>query len=431
MNVLLIVFLTLLNGIFAMSELAMTASRKVRLMAMAEAGDKGARAALKLAEEPTRMLSTVQVGITSIGLFNGIIGEAAFAQGLAEQLLSWGTPEALARPIATFSVVVVLAYITLIFGEMVPKRIGLLYPEAVARVVARPMDLLATATVPFIRLISWSTETVLRLLRIDTQHARLVTEEEISASLDEGMDAGVIEKHERRMVENVFHLDDRPLTSIMLPRSAIDWFDAQDTIEVALEKISRSLDGNDKVHSWYPVCRDDLDHVLGIVSLAQLLLHPYREVRLDALMHAPVFVPETLSGMELLEQFRQRSGRMVFVVDEYGVLQGLLTPRDMLEAITGELKPDSHAQAWATQMPDGDWQLDGSMPLAELKSRLEIDDDLPDEDKGLYNTLAGLLMAQSGRLMQVGESVACAGWRFDVLELEGRRVAQVHAQRLA
>ena len=431
MNVLLIVFLTLLNGIFAMSELAMTASRKVRLMAMAEAGDKGARAALKLAEEPTRMLSTVQVGITSIGLFNGIIGEAAFAQGLAEQLLSWGTPEALARPIATFSVVVVLAYITLIFGEMVPKRIGLLYPEAVARVVARPMDLLATATVPFIRLISWSTETVLRLLRIDTQHARLVTEEEISASLDEGMDAGVIEKHERRMVENVFHLDDRPLTSIMLPRSAIDWFDAQDTIEVALEKISRSLDGNDKVHSWYPVCRDDLDHVLGIVSLAQLLLHPYREVRLDALMHAPVFVPETLSGMELLEQFRQRSGRMVFVVDEYGVLQGLLTPRDMLEAITGELKPDSHAQAWATQMPDGDWQLDGSMPLAELKSRLEIDDELPDEDKGLYNTLAGLLMAQSGRLMQVGESVACAGWRFDVLELEGRRVAQVHAQRLS
>ena len=431
MNVLLIVFLTLLNGAFAMSELAMTASRKVRLMAMAEAGDKGARAALKLAEEPTRMLSTVQVGITSIGLFNGIIGEAAFAQGLAEQLLSWGTPEALARPIATFSVVVVLAYITLIFGEMVPKRIGLLYPEAVARVVARPMDLLATATVPFIRLISWSTETVLRLLRIDTQHARLVTEEEISASLDEGMDAGVIEKHERRMVENVFHLDDRPLTSIMLPRSAIDWFDAQDTIEVALEKISGSLDGNDKVHSWYPVCRDDLDHVLGIVSLAQLLLHPYREVRLDALMHAPVFVPETLSGMELLEQFRQRSGRMVFVVDEYGVLQGLLTPRDMLEAITGELKPDSHAQAWATQMPDGDWQLDGSMPLAELKSRLEIDAELPDEDKGLYNTLAGLLMAQSGRLMQVGESVACAGWRFDVLELEGRRVAQVHAQRLS
>lgn len=431
MNVLLIVFLTLLNGAFAMSELAMTASRKVRLMAMAEAGDKGARAALKLAEEPTRMLSTVQVGITSIGLFNGIIGEAAFAQGLAEQLLSWGTPEALARPIATFSVVVVLAYITLIFGEMVPKRIGLLYPEAVARVVARPMDLLATATVPFIRLISWSTETVLRLLRIDTQHARLVTEEEISASLDEGLDAGVIEKHERRMVENVFHLDDRPLTSIMLPRSAIDWFDAQDTIEVALEKISRSLDGNDKVHSWYPVCRDDLDHVLGIVSLAQLLLHPYREVRLDALMHAPVFVPETLSGMELLEQFRQRSGRMVFVVDEYGVLQGLLTPRDMLEAITGELQPDSQAQAWATQMPDGDWQLDGSMPLAELKSRLEIDDDLPDEDKGLYNTLAGLLMAQSGRLMQVGESVACAGWRFDVLELDGRRVAQVHAQRLA
>ena len=431
MNVLLIVFLTLLNGAFAMSELAMTASRKVRLMAMAEAGDKGAKAALKLAEEPTRMLSTVQVGITLTMMINSIVGEAAFSGDLAVWLLQWGMSETVAKPLATALVVSSLAFFTLIFGEMAPKRIGLLFPEAVARVTAIPMTWMATATSPFIFLISWCTEAVLRLLRVNTKHARLVTEEEISASLDEGMDAGVIEKHERRMVENVFHLDDRPLTSLMLPRSAIDWFDAQDTIEVALEKISRSLDGNDKVHSWYPVCRDDLDHVLGIVSLAQLLLHPYREVRLDALMHAPVFVPETLSGMELLEQFRQRSGRMVFVVDEYGVLQGLLTPRDMLEAITGELQPDSQAQAWATQMPDGDWQLDGSMPLAELKSRLEIDDDLPDEDKGLYNTLAGLLMAQSGRLMQVGESVACAGWRFDVLELDGRRVAQVHAQRLA
>ena len=204
MEILLILFLTLLNALFAMSELAMSTARKVRLAAMAESGDKGAAAAIKLADEPTRMLSTVQVGITSIGLLNGIVGEAAFAAGVATQLQSWGAPEAVARPIATFSVVVVLAYITLIFGEMVPKRIGLLYPEVVARWVARPMNFLATATAPFIRLISWSTETMLRLLRINTNNARLVTEEEITASLDEGLDAGVIEKHERRMVEMFF-----------------------------------------------------------------------------------------------------------------------------------------------------------------------------------------------------------------------------------
>jgi putative hemolysin len=430
MEILLILGLTLLNALFAMSELAMSTARKVRLAAMADAGDKGAAAAIKLADEPTRMLSTVQVGITSIGLLNGIVGEAAFAAGVATQLQVWGMPEALARPTATFSVVVVLAYITLIFGEMVPKRIGLLYPELVARWVARPMNFLATATAPFIKLISWSTETVLRLLRINTNQARLVTEEEISASLDEGMDAGVIEKHERRMVENVFHLDDRPLTSIMLPRADIHWFAATETVAGAMRSIQNHMQQADRAHSWYPVCRDDLDHVLGIVSLAQLLLHPEPDTQLENLIMPSVFVPETLTGMELLEQFRLRAGRMVFVVDEYGVLQGLLTPRDMLEAITGELKPELQAQAWALQQADGSWLLDALMPLAELKIRLEIEDDFPDEDTGVYNTLGGLLMAQKGRLLRVGDSLQRAGWRFEVLSLEGRRAEQVRAHRI-
>ena len=430
MEVLFILFLTLLNALFAMSELAMSTARKIRLTAMAEAGDKGAEAALKLADEPTRMLSTVQVGITSIGLLNGIVGEAAFAAGVAEQLQSWGAPEAVARPIATFSVVVALAYITLIFGEMVPKRIGLLYPEAVARWVARPMNFLATATAPFIRLISWSTETMLRLLRINTQQSRQVTEEEISASLDEGLDAGLIEKQERRMVENVFHLDDRPLTSIMLPRVDIHWFRAEETVAGAMRSIQGHMQHADRAHSWYPICRDDLDHVVGIVSLAQLLLHPEPEAALESLMLPPVFVPETLTGLELLEQFRLRAGRMVFVVDEYGVLQGLLTPRDLLEAITGELKPELQTHAWAQALADGSWQLDALMPLAELKTRLDIDADLPDEDAGVYNTLGGLLMAQKGRLLRVGDVLECAGWRFEVLNLEGRRAGQVTARLL-
>ncbi len=436
MEIFLLAFLTVLNGLFAMSELAMSTARKIRLTAMAESGDQGAAVALKLADEPTRMLSTVQVGITSIGLLNGIVGEAAFASGVAAQLQSWGAPEAFARPAATFSVVVALAYITLIFGEMVPKRIGLLYPEAVARWVARPMDFLATATSPFIKLISWSTETVLALLRINTSQARLVTEEEIAASLDEGLDAGVIEKNERRMVENVFHLDDRPLTSIMLPRVDIRWFGADETVSAALQRIQHRLQEqiqgqgaeNARAHSWYPVCRDDLDHVVGIISLAQLLLHPEPDTPLEQLCIAPVFVPETLTGLELLEQFRLRAGRMVFVVDEYGVLQGLLTPRDLLEAITGELKPDHQASAWALQQADGSWLLDGLMPLSELKTRLELDEDLPDEDAGIYNTLGGLLMAQKGRLLRVGDVQLCAGWRFEVLSLEGRRAAQIAAR---
>ena len=431
MDFLLIALLTLLNGVFAMSELALASSRKARLAAMAQSGDKGAQAALDLLDNPTQFLSSVQVGITSIGMINGIIGEAAFSSKLAAWLQGLGAAEGAASIAATALVVTIITFITIVFGELVPKRIGQLYPETVARLVARPMTWVARIAKPFVRLLSLSTQGVLAVLRVDNAAARAVTEEEIVASLAEGRDAGVIEHHEHQMVQNVFHLDDRPLTSIMVPRSDVQWLDASHTVAQALQLASAA--GDKGSHSWYPVCRSSLDDVVGVISVARLLELGGLQSggQIGDYVQPAVFLPETLSGMEPLEQFRARSGRMVFVVDEYGVLQGLLTPRDMLEAITGELQPDSQAQAWATQMPDGDWQLDGSMPLAELKSRLEIDAELPDEDKGLYNTLAGLLMAQSGRLMQVGESVACAGWRFDVLELEGRRVAQVHAQRLS
>ncbi len=433
MEVILIIFLTLLNGLFAMSELALSTARRARLKPLADKGDGKAAVALKLAEEPTRMLSAVQVGITSIGLLNGIVGEAAFAQGLSEHLLAWGAPEGLARPLATFLVVVGLAYITLIFGEMVPKRIGLLFPETVARYMAIPMDMLATVAGPFVRLIAWSTETVLRLMRVNTQQERGVTEDEIDASLDEALQAGLFEKHERRMVDNVFHLDERPLTSLMLPRSDIAWFDARLSVKQALHNIAQAVQSAGQTHSWYPVCRDDLDHVIGVVGVSQLL--PYAaeqgDLPLEDCLLPPVFVPETLTGMEMLEQFRLQAARMVFVVDEYGALQGLLTPRDLLEAITGELMPELQEEAWALPLPQGGWQLDGLMPLTELKSRLDIEHDLPDEELGIYNTLAGLLMARVGRLLRQGDVIECAGWRFEVTALEGRRVAQVLAYPLA
>lgn len=432
MEILFILLLTALNAIFAMSELALSTARKARLATAAAAGDKGAQVALKLQEDSTSMLSTVQVGITSIGLLNGIIGEAAFATGVSSWLLRWGMPEGVAGPLATFVVVVGLAYITLIFGEMVPKRIGLLFPEAVARYIAIPMDMLAKAVGPFVRFIAWSTHAVLRLLRVNTADTRQVTEAEIAASLDEGLQAGLFEKHERRMVANVFHLDDRPLTSIMLPRAEIIWFEAADTVASVLARIVESLPQEQRVHAWYPVCKGDLDHVLGTVSSAQLLAQGRQsQMPLEDLMLPAIFVPETLTGMDMLEQFRIQAVRMVFVVDEYGALQGLLTPHDLLEAITGELKPELQEDAWALQLPDGSWQLDGLMPLAELKARLDIEQNLPEEDKGYYNTLAGLLMARTGRLLHVGDVLECAGWRFEVQKLEGRRVVQVAASAIS
>jgi len=411
MEVFLIVLLTLLNGVFAMSELALTASRKVRLQTMSEAGDKGAQAALALLDNPTQFLSTVQVGITSIGMLNAIVGEAAFSDTVSHWLENYLTVSHRAAELsATAIVVTVITFVTILFGELVPKRIGQLYPEAVARVVSRPMKWVATIAKPFVNLLSVCTHGMLKVLRIDTADNRAVTEAEISASLEEGVDAGIIEQHEHQMVRNVFHLDDRPLTSIMLPRSDVEWLDAASTVAQCLEHVSSR--GGRGAHSWYPVCRGSLDEVLGLVSVARLLaLGADFDGSVESIAAPAVFMPETISGMELIAQFRTTAARMVFVVDEYGVVQGLLTPHDLLEAITGELQPDIQAQAWATQQVDGNWLLDGLMPVGELKARLEIEE-LPGEDRGRYNTLAGLLMAVCGHLPSVGERIDCAMWQL-------------------
>lgn len=436
MDFLLIAFLTLLNGVFAMSEMALASSRKARLSAMGESGDKGAQAALGLLDNPTQFLSSVQVGITSIGMLNGIIGEAAFSSGLAAWIQTFGAPPRASEITATALVVTVITFITIVFGELVPKRIGQLYPETVARLVSRPMMWVATGFKPFVRLLSISTQAVLKLLRIDNTAGRAVTEEEIAASLEEGVDAGLIEEHEHQMVQNVFLLDDRLLTSLMLPRSDIEWLDASDTVAQAIAKAGATG------HSWYPVCRGSLDDVVGVVNVAKLLALrgqiqpvpsgngpgavPSVADRIGAYAVPAVFVPETLTGMELLEQFRARSTRIVFVVDEYGVVQGLMTPMDMLEAITGELQPGAQVDAWATEREDGSWLIDGVMPVAELKARLDIKE-LPEEGKGRYNTVAGLLQSVSGRLLKTAEVVECAGWRFEVLDLDGKRIDKVLA----
>ncbi|MFN4005382.1 MAG: hemolysin family protein [Hylemonella sp.] len=426
MELLLIVLLIALNGLFAMTELALAASRKARLMAMAEAGDGGARQALQLLDNPNQFLSTVQVGITSIGVLNGIVGEAAFSDDLARGLQALGMAEGAAGIAATALVVTLITFVTIIFGELVPKRIGQLYPETVARWTARPMHGLALAAKPFVRLLAATTQGVLTLLRIPTDVARGMTEEEIRHSLEEGVDAGVIEQQEHQMVRNVFRLDDRPLTSLMVPRADVDWLDASLTVAQCLQRVGEA-GAQGAAHSWYPVCRGSLDDVVGLISVGRLLaLGPQAPGPIEAHAQPAVFVPETLSGMELLEQFRAHTQRMVFVVDEYGVVQGLLTPGDLLEAITGELKPLAPVDAWATARDDGSWLLDGMMPVDELKARLDIRA-LPDEDRGRYNTLAGLLLAVSGHLPRVGERIACGDWVFEVLDLDGRRIDKVLA----
>ncbi len=427
MDVALLAFLILLNGLFAMSEMALSAVRKARLAVLVESGEQGAQVAMDLHEHPTKFLSTVQIGITSIGVLNGIVGDAAFSHPLSAWLMA-RLPllgAAAAEITATALVVVSITFLTIIFGELVPKRLALMYPERVALLVARPMVLLSTATRPFVWLLSASTEGTLRLLGIRNAPSRAVTEEEIAASLEEGVDAGVIEAQEHQMVRNVFRLDDRQVGSMMIPRAEITWLELSAPLPDLLAVIAEAG------HSRYPVCRGGLDEVVGLIE-AQSLLQPLARGELPALpelMQQPVFVPETLSGMELLEHFRANSTELVFVVDEYGSVQGVITVRDLLEAITGEFSTPSDDDSWAVQRPDGSWLMDGLIPVTELKDRLDLRG-LPDENRGRYNTLAGMVMLLLGRLPQTADMVEWESWRFEVVDLDGKRVDKVLVSRI-
>lgn len=426
MDAALLIFLILLNGVFAMSEMALTAARKVRLQVMVENGEAGAQAALDLHENPTKFLSVVQIGITSIGVLNGIVGESAFAGPLAVWLLEmFPLAEAAAGILATGLVVACITFLTIIFGELVPKRLGQMYPETVSRIVARPMNWLFYVAKPFVVVLTGATQAVLGLLGLKDMPVRMVTEEEIAASLEEGLDAGVIEAHEHQMVRNVFRLDERQITSMMIPRGDIVWLDASEPPEKALAIVASTE------HSRYPVCRGGLDDVIGVMTARQLLqqLAHGREVNLEAGLQTPVFVPETLTGMELLESFRASDMQMVFVVDEYGEIQGMITLQDVLEAITGEFASAVPGEAWMVKRDDGSWLVDGLIPVQELKDRLLLKE-LPDEDRGRYNTLAGMLMLLLGRLPKTADVVEWEGWRFEVVDLDGKRVDKVLATQL-
>jgi putative hemolysin len=423
MDVALLVFLILLNGLFAMSELALTASRKARLQVMLESGEGGAQAALDLHDNPTKFLSTVQIGITSIGVLNGIVGEAAFAGPLSDWLEDTFpfSPHA-ANLTATGLVVVIITYLTIIFGELVPKRLGLMYPETIARRVALPMEWLSKATRPFVWVLTVSTNATLRLFGIKGGPSRGVTEEEIAASLEEGLETGIIEAQEHQMVRNVFRLDERQIGSMMIPRSDIVWLDAAAPLADALVVIA------ERGHSRYPVCRGGLDDVLGVLAVQDLLTPLARgdSPALAECVRPPVFVPETLTGMELLEHFRAESTDMVFVVDEYGEVQGVIGVRDLLEAITGEFVAQGGEDAWAVRRDDGSWLLDGLMPVTEMKDRLDLKA-LPQEDEGRYNTVAGMVMLLLGELPKTADKVEWDGWSFEVMDLDGKRVDKVLA----
>ncbi|KHT61999.1 membrane protein [Photobacterium gaetbulicola] len=428
MDVLILAGLILLNGVFAMSEIALVTARKSRLQKLADNGDKGATSAIKLGEEPTRFLSTVQIGITAIGILNGVFGEAALAAPLADNLQQLGLAAKTSSIAATTIVVVGITYLSIVIGELVPKRLAQLSPENIARLMARPLTVLASLSRPFVFLLATSTELTLRLLGkhgTDNQ-GDVLTEEDIKAVLAEGSQTGVIEKQEHAMVKNVFHFDDRKVTSLMTPRNEIVALDLDKPSESNLNYLVASC------HQHFPVIKGNMDNPKGIITTKQLLQYHIARPRspIEHYLLPPVFIPENWTGIQLLEHFRHSGDVMAFVVDEYGDIQGIVTPKDILEALAGEFKTRAPEDIWSVENEDGSWSMDGLIPILVLKDLLELET-LPDEDKNGYHTLSGMLMWSLSGLPSVGDSIEWEGWQFEVTQVDGNRADKVSVTRKA
>lgn len=420
MEVLILIGLIAINGVFAMSEIALVTAKKSRLSALADRGNKSAQVALKLAEDPTQFLSAIQIGITSIGIMNGIFGESILAKPFAEWLIKMGMPLEASSVTATVLVVVVVTYISIVVGELVPKRIGQITPEAIACAVAIPMALLAKITKPFVVLLSGSTRFFMRLLRLDRKAAHSVTEEDIQAILAEGSDTGVIEQHEHTIVKNVLRLDRRSIASLMVPRTDIVYLDVALPLAENYERLMQSP------HSRFPICDRQMDNIIGIINAKELLAQMITGETVDlAVLAKPAhFVLESLTGMELLNFFRTSDTQMVFVVDEYGDLNGLVTLQDLLEALTGEFYSEDDPDSYIITRDDGSYLLDGLLPAVDLKDCLQLQN-LPEE--GEYETLNGLIMQVMGKIPSTGDKVTLENWLLEIVDMDGLRVDKVLA----
>jgi len=418
-----ILLLVLLNGAFAMSELAIVSSRRSRLQAMLRKGSPGAEAALALAEDPQRFLPTVQVGITLVGIVAGAFGGARLAATLGEGLARVPGLGPFATEIAFALVVVLITYLSLILGELVPKQLALRNPEKVAVVVARPLALLARWSAPIVWLLGQSSAIVLRLFGPAGRSDPTVTEEEVKAVVAEGAQAGALEHEERHMIERVLRLADKPVRALMTPRNDLAWLDRSDPPE----EIAARLRSRDVTR--FIVADGRVDNVVGVVVVKDLLdqLLAGEPLSLDKALRTPLALPDTLSALDALERLRGDRLGLMLVLDEYGSFEGVVTASDLLEAIVGDLGSPAPEQAGeVTVRHDGSLLLDGSMPLDELRARLDLP---PPPGARIYHTVAGLMLALLQRVPKEGDRIVWAGWRFEIVDMDGRRVDKVLARR--
>lgn len=423
MEYMFLLLLVFLNGLFAMSEIAVVSSRKARLQQRANEGKAGAGVALELAAEPGHFLSAVQVGVTLVGILSGAYGEATLAVGLSGRIARVPVLAPYAETIALTVVVIAITFVLLILGELVPKRIALHNPEGIAVMIARPMRLLAKAAYPLVRFLSFTTESVLKLLGFRPASTPPVTEEEIKIMMMQGAEAGIFEKEEQQLVSNVFRLDQRRIGSIMMPRGDVIYLD----VEASFDDIRRKI--LDSAHSVMPVCRGGIADVLGVVHAKDLLRRSLSGEPFDLLssLKTPLYIPETATAMKLLEMFKKSGRHVAFVVDEYGDVQGLVTIHDVLESIVGDIPSEGEpAEPLAVRREDGSWLLDGMLPVDKFRE-LFPEVGVPEEESGTYHTLSGFILTRLGRIPTVADHFSWHGWRFEVVDMDGNRIDKVLA----
>lgn len=408
-----------------MSEIAVVAARKVRLQQRAEEGDEGARRALDLAHDPEKFLSTVQVGITMVGVFAGAYGGNRLAAPLAAEIAKMPQLAAYAENIALALVVTVITVLSLIVGELVPKRIGLNSPEAIASWVAGPMMVLARIGGPIVALLTAATNFVLRVFGIKGEAEPNLTEDEIKALISQGAETGAVGVTEENIVQRVFQLGDQRVAAIMTPRPDIEWID----VDAGEEELREFLASHS--HTQFVVCHGGLDEVLGIVRSADLLPLAFKGARIDlrSLTREALFVPDSMPAVQLLESFRGSHKHVALVMDEYGAVEGLVTVTDLLTAIVGDLPADaSEAQGSFISRADGSWLVEGSAAMEEVAEHFGLDN-LPEDERGTYQTIGGFVMARLGRVPKASDHFEWGGMRFEVMDMDGRRIDKVLVAR--
>lgn len=417
-EIIVIILLIIVNGLFAMSEIAVVSSRRSRLQELAEGDDSGAKVALDLAEEPTAFLSTIQIGITLVGTLAGAYGGAT----VAKELAGWLEAVPALAPHSVFLsvgiVVIGITYAMLILGELVPKRVALNDPERIASIVAAPLRFFSRAAAPLVFVLSGSTNVVIRVLGIKPNNGPPVTEEEIKILIDLGAGAGVFEEAEKEIVDRVFRLGDRKAATLMTPRSEIVWLDAGDTPDMIKEKVSG------RAYTLFPVCNGDLDNVMGVVHAKDLLFRTegVDRVEFEGALFPALFVPESMRGLKVLERFKETGIHLAIVVDEYGEVEGVVTLTDLLEAIVGDIPNiDELTEPSIIQRGDGSWLVDGMISIDDFKESFDVVK-MPDEDAGVYQTLGGFAMTQFERIPHSGDHFEWGDLRFEVVDMDSNRV---------